>query len=163
MDWHPDGRPVLSLVRPGSAPAVHALTAAGGDPVGILPPELRPSGANQISPDGSRIVAADSTGRIVVCTLATRAYLPVPGVSTTDRVIGWAADGASLFVTSSEPGAMQVDRVNVSTGARRPWKTVHPTRAAVTGLSRIIAAPDGNLGYTYSNQRSELYVIQGLK
>jgi hypothetical protein len=161
--WHPDGRPVLSLVRPGSAPVVHALTPAGRDPVAILPPELQPSGANQISPDGSRIVATDSTGRIVVCTLATGAYDALPGVSTTDRVIGWAADGTSLFVTSSQPGAMQVDRVNVSNGKRTPWKTVRPAHAAVTGLSRIVASPDGHLAYSYNNQRSELYVIQGLK
>jgi len=163
VGWHPDGRPVLSLVRPGSAPVVYALTPEGRDPVAILPPELQPSGANQISPDGSRIVATDSTGRSVVCTLASRAYQPIPGVSTTDRVIGWAADGASLFVISSQPQAMQVDRVSVSTGRRTPWKTVRPAHAAVTGLARIVAAPDGHLVYSYYNQRSELYVIQGLK
>jgi hypothetical protein len=161
--WHPDGRPVLSIVRPGGTPVVCALTTAGRDPVAILPPELQLRGPNQISPDGSRVVATDSTDRIVVCTLSSRAYQPIPGVSSTDRVIGWAADGASLFVTSSEPGAMQVDRVNVSTGRRTPWKTVHPAHAAVTGLSRIIASPDGHLAYTYQNQRSELYLIQGLK
>jgi hypothetical protein len=58
---------------------------------------------------------------------------------------------------------MQVDRVIVSTGRRTPWKIVHPSHAAVTGLRRIIATPDGHLAYTYSNQRSELYLIQGLK
>ena len=161
--WHPDGRPVLSIVRPGGTPVVCALTPAGRDPVAILPPELQLRGFNQISPDGSRVVATDSTDRIVVCTLSSRAYQPVPAVSTTDRVIGWAVDGGSVFVTSSEPGAMQVDRVNVSTGKRTPWKTVHPAHAAVTGLSRIIAAKDGQLAYTYANQRSELYLIQGLK
>jgi hypothetical protein len=161
--WHPDGRPVLSIVRPGGTPVAYALTPGGRDPVAILPPELRLRGSNQISPDGSRVVATDSTDRIVVCTLSSRAYQPIPGVSTTDRVIGWAADGASLFVTSSEPGAMQVDRVNVSTGRRTPWKTVHPAHAAVTGLRRIIASTDGQLAYTYSNHRSELYLIQGLK
>jgi hypothetical protein len=161
--WHPDGRPVLSIVRPGGTPVAYAFTPTGRDPVAILPPELRLRGANQISPDGSRLIATDSTDRIVVCTLSGRAYQPVPGVSISDRVIGWAADGASVFVTSSEPGAMQVDRVNVSTGRRTPWKTVNPTHAAVTGLGGIIASTAGHLAYTYYNQRSELYLIQGLK
>ena len=161
--WHPDGRPLLSLVRPGIAPVVHAFTPAGRDPVAILPPELQLNGANQISPDGSRVVATDSTGHLVLSSFATRAYHPLPGVSSTDRVIGWAADGASAFVISTQPGAMQVDRVNVLTGTRTPWKSVHTNHAAVTGLSRIIASPDGHLAYSYRNTRSELYVIHGLK
>ena len=161
--WHPDGRPVLSIVRPGGTPVTCALTPAGRDPVAILPPELQLRGANHMSPDGSRVVATDSTDRIVVCTLSSGAYRPLPGVATTDRVIGWAADGGSLFVISSEPGAMQVDRVDVSNGRRRPWKVVHPAHAAVTGIGRIIASTDGQVAYTYSNVRSELYLIQGLK
>jgi len=161
--WYPDGRPVLSLVRPGGAPVVYALTPAGRDPVAILPPGLQLRGPNQFSPDGSRVVAEDSTGRNVVCTLASSACQALSGVSAVDRVIGWAADGASAFVISTQPGAMQVDRVNVLTGTRTPWKSVHTNHAAVTGLSRIIASPDGHLAYSYRNTRSELYVIHGLK
>ena len=41
--------------------------------------------------------------------------------------------------------------------------TLHPTHAAVTGLRRLVASPDGHLAYSYDNTRSELYVIQGLK
>jgi hypothetical protein len=40
---------------------------------------------------------------------------------------------------------------------------VTPKHVAVTGLFNLIASPDGFLVYSYARNRSELYVIKGLK
>jgi hypothetical protein len=40
---------------------------------------------------------------------------------------------------------------------------VRPINAAVTGVSSLMVAPDGALAYDYNRNRSQLYVIKGLK
>jgi hypothetical protein len=78
-------------------------------------------------------------------------------------VAGWTADGKSVFVYQKLNVPTAVDRLDVNSGARVPWKTLHPVHAAVGGLFHVIASPDGGLAYSYSRTRSELYVIKGLK
>ena len=135
----------------------------GRDAGAPLPEGVRLQGANSISPDGSRIAARDAEGRLVVCTIAAPACRPVPGADSRDAVAGWTADGASLFVYQGQVVPEQVDRLEVTTGARSAWRTVHPINAALSGLRALIAAPDGALAYDYSRSRAELYLVRGLK
>jgi hypothetical protein len=48
-------------------------------------------------------------------------------------------------------------------GRRSAWKTIRPLSAAVSGLTNLIASPDGALAYVYRADASQLYVIKGLK
>jgi DNA-binding beta-propeller fold protein YncE len=161
--WLPDGRLVLELVRPGKAPVAYALSPEGRDPVVLLPEGTILSGNNLISPDGSRVIAVNAAGSLVACTIATPGCRPVPGAQDDDQVAGWSADGKSLFVYRGQQKPVQVDRLDVASGTRTAWKTLHPVFAAVSGLGDVFAAPDGALVYGYSRTRSELYVIKGLK
>jgi hypothetical protein len=161
--WLPDGRLVMQVVRPGSGPAVLALSPAGRDPVALLPAGLMLRGTNLISPDGSRIVAADAAGQLVVCTIAAPTCRPMPGTRDGDVVGGWAADGQSVFIYQPQPMQVQVDRLDVSSGRRLAWKIVHPLNAAVTGFRNLMVSPDGAVAYGYGRSRSELYLIKGLK
>jgi eukaryotic-like serine/threonine-protein kinase len=163
--WLPDGRLVIQAVRPGSGPAVYVISAAGRDPVALLPAgvTLRGTGNNLISPDGSRIVAVDAAGQFMACTIATPACRPVPGMRDGDVVAGWSADGQSLFVSQPQPVQVQVDRLEVASGHRSAWKTVRPLNPAVSGLTVLIVSSDGTVAYGYSKGASQLYVIKGLK
>jgi hypothetical protein len=161
--WHPDGRLVLMLVRPGAKPVVYALSPQGRDPVALLPEGMTVSGNNLISPDGSRILAIDADERLSVCTFAAPACRPVPGVREGEDVAGWSADGKSVFTYRKLDTPVQVDRLDVASGARSPWKTLHPAYPALSGIGTVFASPDGALAYGYSRTRSELYVIKGLK
>jgi hypothetical protein len=161
--WFPDGRLVLMLVRPGAKPVVSVLSPEGRYPVALLPDGTTVSGNNPISPDGSRILALDADERLVVCTVTAPACRPVPGVREGEDVAGWGADGKSVFTYRKLDTPVQVDRLDVDSGARSPWKTLHPAYPALSGLGTVIASPDGALAYGYSRTRSELYVIKGLK
>ena len=161
--WLPDGRIVVQLLRAGAKPVVYALSPDGRSPAGLLPEGMTLRGDNLISPDGSRIVASDTEGKLMVCATAAQDCRPLPGARDRDDVAGWATDGKSVFVYQKEDVPAQVDRLDVASGARSPWKTVRPAHAAIAGLFRIAASPDGDLVYGYSTTRSELYVIKGLK
>jgi hypothetical protein len=161
--WQPDGRMVIQFTRQGGKPIVYQLSPDGGNPTALLPEGVTLRGANLISPDGSRIAAMKSGGQLVVCTMAAPACRPVPGAGERDTVAGWTADGKFLFVYRREVVPTQVDRIDVETGARTAWKTVHPLHTAVSGIASLIASPDGSLAYSYNLTRSELYVIKGLK
>jgi hypothetical protein len=161
--WHPDGRIVIEIARPRGKPRVYTLSANGGVPIPLLPEGLRLIGANVIAPDGSRIVAVNAQGQLLMCTLVTCACTAVAGVRSDDHVAGWSADGSSLFVAAGNSAPVQVDLLQISTGRRTPWKTIRPRQAAVTGLLGITATTNGAILYGYSRTRTELYVIRGLR
>jgi hypothetical protein len=161
--WLPDGRLVIEVARPGSGPAAYMLSAAGRDPVGLLPAGVTLHGSNLISPDGSRVVAVDALGQFVMCTIATPMCRPVAGTREGDVVSGWAADGQSVLVYQPQPEQVQIERIDVMSGRRSTWKTIRPLHPAVSGLSGLIVSPDGAVAYGYRADASQLYVIKGLK
>ena len=161
--WLPDGRLVIEVARPGSGPVTYVLSAAGRDPVAVLPAGMTLHGSNLISPDGSHVVAVDAAGQFVVCTIATPGCRPMAGTRDGDFMSGWAADSQSVFVYQPTLEQVQVERLDVVSGRRSAWKTIRPLTAAVSGLSKLIASPDGALAYVYRRDASQLYVIKGLK
>src|SRR6185369_8651435 len=131
------------IARPGAQSGVYALSSDGRNPTALLPAGTTLRGDGLISPDGSRIVANDAAGQLVLCAVATSACRPLAGAREGDDVAGWGADGKSLFVYRRQEVPTPVDRLEVDSGARSSWKTVHPLQPAVSGLHRIIASPDG--------------------
>jgi hypothetical protein len=153
----------MQVVRPGSGPTVCVVSAAGRDPAPLLPSGATLRGDNLISPDGARIVAVDTAGRYVVCTITAPTCRPLPGARDGDVVSGWSTDGQSVFVFQPQPMLAQIEKIDVGSGRRSTWKTVRPLNPAVTGFRALMVAPDGAVAYSYGRSRSELYVIKGLK
>jgi len=58
-----------------------------------------------------------------------------------------------------------VDRVDIATGKRTPWKTLAPADlAGVHGVTVVRMTPDAGLClYSYLRTFSDLYLVQGLK
>ncbi|MEI6667540.1 MAG: protein kinase [Acidobacteriota bacterium] len=163
--WLPDGRLVIQATRPGSRPSVFILSADGRQITTLLPGgvTLPVMGTNLISPDGSRIVAVDAAGKVVTCTITKPVCHPVAGTLDGDNVAGWSADGQSLFVYQRQLVEGKIDRLDVASGRRSAWKTVHPLKSLVSGLSNLIVSPSGATAYGYNRDASQLYVIKGLK
>ncbi len=163
--WMPDGRVVIRGVLRNSTPIAHVVSATGRDPKPFLPDgvTLPDSGNNLISPDGSRIVAADASGRIVLCTIAAPACTPVPSMEDGYELAGWSADGKSLFVCKRQPEQTQVDRLDVKTGRRSAWKALRALNPSASGIAAVIVSPDGAVAYGYRRDASELCVIKGLR
>ena len=161
--WHPDGRIVIEFARPGGKSVAYVLSPDGRNPAALLPEGVTLRGANLMSPDGSRIVANDAEGRLVVCTIAAPACQPLLGANDGEAVAGWTPDGKSVFVYRGKVVPTQIDRLEVGSGARSAWGTVRPNFAAVAGLGTLIVSPDGAMAYAYGRNSCELYVIKGLK
>ena len=60
---------------------------------------------------------------------------------------------------------MRIDRLDLATGRREPWKEILPADATgVVRVSSVFLAPDGSFYvYAYSRVLSNLYLVEGLK
>jgi serine/threonine protein kinase len=118
-----------------------------------------------VSPDGR--LAAGMTAQQTIALYSIDGSAPpanVAGVEPGEVPIQWSADAASLFVYHPTALPAQVYRVNLTTGAREPWKQFTPTDpAGVYKITPICIAPDGS-AYEYDALRilSDLYVADGL-
>lgn len=161
--WLPDRRLVMQVLRPGAPPAVEIFSPEGGAPVARLAEGVGLVGGRLMSPDGSRLAAVDGQGGLLLCVLATTACQSIQGANPGDEVAGWTADGQSVLVYQRQVVSPAIERLDLRTGRRTPWKTIHPSRPAVSGFRRIIVTPDGTLAYGYDRTRTNLYVIRGFR
>ena len=93
---------------------------------------------------------------------------PVPHLQPDDNPLQWTADGRYLFVRRGGPTGpvpVEVDRIEVASGARAPWLKLSPRDPV--GLLRVhpVHLLPGGSGYCYSyqRQRSDLYLVEGLR
>jgi len=89
----------------------------------------------------------------------------IPGVAATDSSIQWTSDSKSLYMFRLGGLPAQVERVDLGTGKRTPWKSLAPMdRAGVHGITMIVMTTDGRvILYSYVRTLSELYLVSGLK
>jgi hypothetical protein len=68
-----------------------------------------------------------------------------------------------MFQVGALPSA--VERVDIATGKRTPWKTLAPADlAGVHGVTVVRMTPDARVClYSYIRTFSDLYLVQGLK
>ncbi|HJR58295.1 MAG TPA: serine/threonine-protein kinase [Vicinamibacterales bacterium] len=161
--WHPDGRLILDIVRPDESRRTYAVAATAGPLTPFLPPGLSLNGGRLISPDGHRIIATGADGQLVRCALPAASCQPLPGRRAADEVAGWLADNHTVIVVNDRvlPGA--VDALDVDSGRRMMWRTLRPMQYSLSGIRRVVVAPNGTMLLGYDRSRTELYVIRGLR
>ncbi|HEX9186580.1 MAG TPA: hypothetical protein VGB87_05900, partial [Vicinamibacteria bacterium] len=79
------------------------------------------------------------------------------------EAVGPIEDGRFLVVRQGSMPA-RLDRVEMATGARTPWKTLGPPDATGTGhIWTVLVTPDGR-GYTYTHGLflEDLFLVEGL-
>jgi hypothetical protein len=165
--WLPDGERILfTAIEEGRAArgyvqdvntgTMHAVT-----PEGVHMPE------KAATPDGTSVLAL-LDGRWSLYPMDGRYPSPVSAIGIDDSPLQWSADGRYLYVGRRRGGAVPpfpIERVNVATGRREPWKSLVPSDpVGIERLESIVISPDGQ-GYCYSYARrlQELYVAEGLK
>jgi hypothetical protein len=168
--WFPDGKRILFLANEANRPPqLFVQDVSAGDPRPLAPEGVTAYRHRPISPDGRFVVAlmsGEPSGRFVLYPVEGGDPRPIPGLDARDRPLRWSADGRFLFVRA--PGAglpARVDRVEVSTGRRIPWKLLQPADpAGIDRISDIVMTPDGQF-YLYQGARllSELYLAEGLR
>jgi len=173
--WFPDGRRI-AFVGTGSHQEGVRLFVWDFE-TGVPPRPLSTQG--EVGWSGSRVVSPD--GRSVAVTAAVRDGLlvypvdggparPLRGGAARDEPLRWSADGRWIYVRRDrgvkQSGAQAwIDRIEVATGNRQPWKMLTPSDPAgvyYMGLAHV--TPDG-ASYAYSIHSSieTLYLAEGLR
>jgi len=164
MRWHPDGkRLVFEANEAGHLSRLYTLDLQGGTPKPITPET--PQSAFAIAPDGGSVAVSSKKIAPRIVPIDGGDPRPIPGTNPADIVLGFHRDGDSIFVGRVEKVAVKVDRVELRTGRRTPWKELLPTdRAGLLDISWILFSGDGQ-SYVYSYRRilSTLYLGQGLQ
>ena len=161
--WFPDARQIVFVgYEAGHGPRCYTQSVDGGKP-------------RAFTPDGMMLCSVSPSGRILALTEDSRALLYnsqssehpdkefklQPG----EMASGWTADGKFLYLTQTTQEPATITRFEIASGHRSPWKQVPvpPTRTMMKSEA-VVITPDGqSYAYTYSNQSSDLYLVQGLK
>jgi eukaryotic-like serine/threonine-protein kinase len=159
--WFPDGKRILIAGTGRSGPEVFIEEIEGGAPRSL---SGECPGFGPISPDGKTIAAVTPDRKIALCNLEGHKTAPLAGVLPGEIPLRWTPAGEALFVSKREI-PFTITRVNVSTGARQPWREVRPLDPDLVGsVVRIVISPDGlSYAYSYSRILSTLYVAEGLR
>jgi serine/threonine protein kinase len=135
----------------------------GGAPVPITPER---TWGIAISPDDAW-VAATGPDRLISLwpTSGSGPSRPVKGSEPDDRPVAWSHDQKSLWTFRRGEIPAQVFQIDLTTGRRRPWKTlVPPDTAGVYSVIELRVTPTGSAyGYSYTRLLSQLYLTRGLQ
>ncbi len=163
----PGGKGFLVSVLRNGLGEILFVPPEGGKSRPIPTPDLEIGSGWLISPDSDRLlyVAKDRSLRIVPLAGGEAQKVPGAPLEREEYPIQWDADGRTLYVWRRGNLPAAVDKLDLTTGQRRPWKQLMPADAAgVISVGRIVVSRDGG-SYAYSYARvtsSDLYVVEGL-
>jgi dipeptidyl aminopeptidase/acylaminoacyl peptidase len=184
--WLPDGRRIVFAGhQAGHGTRYFVQDTTGGGRTPVTPEGVSEAALSPVSPDGRWLLATAPSGEVVTYPLelpvqpvapsngdadqgggATGgAARKVPGLRPGEVISGFCADGKSIYVFSDDTVPAVVERLELATGARTPWKRVGPPDpAGVVNVNGLFVSRDGR-AYVYSYMRmlSDLYLVQGLK
>jgi Tol biopolymer transport system component len=165
--WLPDGKRIVFT-------AIEGARAARGYVQDVETGQMRP-----ITPEGAHMPekAATPDGTSVLVLLEDKWFLysidggqprPMSVLGISDNPLQWSADGRFLYVARRRGGfvpPVAIQRLDVTTGRREPWKTLVPSDpVGVELLDPPVISPDGRgYCYSYARRHQELYVVEGLK
>jgi hypothetical protein len=121
----------------------------------------------QPSPDGRSTTVLGTDGKVGIWPLDGSGLRPIPGLDPSYRVIGWSADGKSVYVVSRRERKKigNIFRVDVVTGktdlSRNFGDGVPP--GAVSAAASFLSGDGGAHAYIYEQRLSQVYVVKGLK
>jgi hypothetical protein len=162
----PDGKRFIFMgSEPGKAPRLWVQNLDGG-----TPRPLTPEGISGMlpTPDGTRAMARFKGIRMLYSIDGNAPPDPVKFVdNATEAVLAFASDTAVLIrsVLPRPGGAVDVVRLDLSTGARTPVRTIQPVPEADSHqIGQLLITADG-AAYVqgYGVSQSDLYLVRGLK
>jgi hypothetical protein len=162
--WVDDERIVFSGAEAGHGVRAWVQDVAAGDPRPVTPEGVDLSPTASVSTDRKSIlVLAGDQWQLQPLAGGAPSPLSLPASSVP---LQWGADGRTLFVRAAALSPLvEVDRQDVVTGRRTPWKTLSVAdRAGVDELDPIVITPDGqSYCFTYTRTLAELHLVTGLR
>jgi len=163
--WFPDGKRVLfSGNEPGKGVRLYVYELASGKSQAITP-----EGVNGtrfvISPDAQWVAGIGPDQKGYLYPVGGGEPRVINGLNPGEQPITFSSDGRSLYLY--QPGELpaKVDRLDLQTGKRTPWKQLMPSDpAGVENIGPILLTPDAkNCVYGYHRMLADLYLVEGLK
>jgi eukaryotic-like serine/threonine-protein kinase len=164
-DWMPDGKRILlGANEPGRGVRLYLRDVEGGKPRAVTP-EGYLNFQGTISPDGKFVAVRGPDQRRYLYPLEGGEPTALSSLTNQDTPYCWSGDGRFLYVARRRELPRKVDRVEVATGLREPWKELKPSDSAgVVSVGGVHVTPDGKYYvYTYPRSLSDLYLVEGLK
>jgi Tol biopolymer transport system component len=168
----PDGKRIVFNGNEAGKPIRVFVQGVDGGAARPLTPEG--VGGRLVSPDGKFLLTRTAEQDFALTSLddgsgsggAGANAQPVRGLESTDQPLRWAADGNSLFLSSSKDTfPARVYRLDLTTGKREVWKEFMP--GDPTGITSIgpnaISADGKTIMFGYSHTLSDLYIAEGLR
>jgi len=161
VEWFPDGKRILVN---GSAPGQQVRSWVYSLDKNSLEP-LTPEGvrATFISPDGRSYIVSDPE-KVEVAAFAGGPPRKIADLVNGEAVARWSNDGRSIFLRKNEGATLQVLRLDVNTGQKQAWRTLHVPEpgGSFTGLVGISA--DGKAcAVSFQHDLANLYEVTGLR
>ena len=120
-----------------------------------------------LSPDGRFVAARGPDQRLGLYPVEAGPARPIEGLDPNDQLLRWSADQKFLYASSGLRQTLiaRIYRLEVSTGRRELWKEFTlPDPTGISGIGCSAITPDGKaFVFTYSQQLSDLYLVDGLK
>src|SRR5581483_6827556 len=163
--WFPDGKHLLfSGDEPGKGVRLYVQDVEGGAVKAVTGEGVNGS-LVAISPDGKQIAFIGADQKPALLTVDTGEIRPIAGLTSEEAPISYTTDGKYLFVYRLGEVPATVDRFEMATGRKEPWKKlVPPDVSGVTDISSILMTPDGNnYVYEYGRTLSDLYLVNDLR
>ena len=160
----PDSRRLLVAAKEeGRGDRIYLVDIDGGKPRAVTPENFR--GPGPISTDGKRFLATGPDRKPYACPVEGGEPSAIQGFEPRDVSLSWTADDRAIFVQRGLGLGSRIDRLDVATGHREPWREIMPSDAAgVVRISSVFPSPNGAFYvYAYSRVLSNLYLVEGLK
>jgi len=159
--WMPGAKQVLLIGGPkDEASRCYLVDVPDGLPRAITPPGVAFA---LPSPDGKRMILQQPDLTWWTAGLdSSSVRVPAPGLGEEDFVSAWQPDGRGIFIHHRNKVPNEVESVDLTTGARRPFATLDPKTPGVLYIRSVAIAPAVN-SYAYGalTYISRLYTMEG--
>jgi Tol biopolymer transport system component/predicted Ser/Thr protein kinase len=158
--WFRDGKSVLICGNePGKSTRFYVQEIGGGAARPVTPEGTRDG---WLSADGKFVLARGSEGKYSVYPIAGGEPQPVPGLTEADVLAQWSADGQSVLAYRRSEIPYRLERVDLATGHRTPFKELAPAdRVGLLSMRGIFVTDDlQSYAYTAYYQVSSLFVSE---
>jgi serine/threonine protein kinase len=163
--WMPDNKQVIFTGREaGKSPRCYLQSVDGGAARAVTPEGITGSGVRiVVSPDGKTFLAANAAGQRLLFPLDGGEARPIQGLGPDDHVIGWAADGHTLYYYRREENIRIYELDPVSGHARLLREFMPSDVAGILGSPTVLLSGDGKwCVYSFGRYLSQLYLVTGL-
>jgi hypothetical protein len=164
VTFFPDGKSILVVGHEKDKPRrAYRQTLPDGLPLPLLPEGVFPADVEPVSPDGLMILGRDAKSGWQWHPVAGGSPRPIPALAGVSEVAvaGWAKDGKSPLLQTSNDVPVVIEMLDFATGKRTPFKTI--SSADPIGLAnlrvRSMSSDGQQYAFSYSKAISTLFVV----